>query len=265
MIKLYSHKMSPCAQKVRIVLAEKSLPYETRNVDLPNKENLQPWYLKLNPTGVVPTMVDGAHVLRESSLICEYLDEAYPTAIPLRPDGPYIRFEIRLWMKHVDNSLHPSCGALQWPLAMRPRLMSMDRREALALLDQVVEAPRRERQKRLFDLGFEAPDVKNAVRVYCQTISRMEQALQRGGWLVGENISLADIVVAPYFQSLLQYGWTELYEAAHPRVTEWVKRMQGRRSWEAAINADFSAEVLVDLREAGAEAWPYIKSHIYAK
>ena len=45
MIELYTHPMSPCAQKVRIVLSEKSLPWEGRHVDPPGKENLEPWYL----------------------------------------------------------------------------------------------------------------------------------------------------------------------------------------------------------------------------
>jgi glutathione S-transferase len=52
MIELYTHPMSPCSQKVRIVLAEKHIEWEGRFVDLPGKENLQPWYLELNPLGV---------------------------------------------------------------------------------------------------------------------------------------------------------------------------------------------------------------------
>ncbi len=260
-ITLYNNKMSPCAQKVRIVLAEKALAYEIQDIDLPGKENLQPWYLKLNPAGVVPTLVDGDHVLRESSLICEYLDEAYAGAVSLRPDAPHLRAEIRLWMKHVDNSLHPSCGALQWPLAMRPRLLAMDRNEALALIDRIVEIPRRERQKRLFDQGLDAPDVRNAVGVYCQTINRIERALQDRDWLVGEHLSLADIVVAPYFQTLLQYGWTDLYAATHPRVADWIERLQVRDSWKTAIKADFDAEARANLRRIGASAWPKIQTH----
>ena len=78
MLTLYTHPMSPCAQKVRITLAEKALDYESVHIDLPNKENLQDWYLKLNPAGVVPTLVDGDNVIKESSLICEYMTEASP-------------------------------------------------------------------------------------------------------------------------------------------------------------------------------------------
>ena len=49
MLELYTHPMSPCAQKVRLVLAEKAVDYTKRHVNLPEKENLRPEYLKLNP------------------------------------------------------------------------------------------------------------------------------------------------------------------------------------------------------------------------
>ncbi len=261
MLTLYTHPMSPCAQKVRITLAEKSLPYDARHVDLPGKENLEPWYLKLNPTGVVPTLVDGDEVVIESSLICEYLEEAYDAGPDLRPAEAHLRAKMRLWMKHVDNKLHPSCGALQWPLAMRPRLMAMGRENALALLDQVVEAPRRERQKRLFEHGLEAPDVHGAVQVYCDTIQKMETALQSHDWVLGDRFTLADIVIAPYFQTLLQYGWTGLYETGFPQVSDWVRRVTARDSWQVAVAGDFSAEKLESLLAQGKDAWPTIRRH----
>uniref|UniRef100_UPI003566BA99 glutathione S-transferase family protein n=1 Tax=Pontibacterium sp. TaxID=2036026 RepID=UPI003566BA99 len=69
MITLYTHIMSPCAQKVRIVLAEKDLPWTAHPIDLPNKENLQSWYLALNPLGVVPTLVHNDQPVIESSVI----------------------------------------------------------------------------------------------------------------------------------------------------------------------------------------------------
>ncbi len=261
MLTLYTHPMSPCAQKVRITLAEKGLDYRSVHIDLPGKENLEPWYLALNPTGVVPTLTDGHRVIIESSLICEYVEEAFPQPASLRPDEPHLRAEMRLWMKHVDNKLHPSCGALQWPLAMRPRLQAMGETKARALLDQVVETPRRERQKRLFDLGLEAPDVVSAVQVYCETITRMETALAGGDWVLGDRFSLADIVIAPYFQTLLQYGWTALYERDHPKVADWVARITSRASWQTAIADDFSSEKLVSLRAQGQDAWPTIQHH----
>jgi glutathione S-transferase len=68
-LQLYTHPMSPCSQKVRIVLAEKGLGWERIEVDLSAKENLSPAYLKLNPLGVVPTLVADGRPVIESSII----------------------------------------------------------------------------------------------------------------------------------------------------------------------------------------------------
>jgi glutathione S-transferase len=82
--------MSPCAQKVRLVLAEKGLEWTGQHIDLPQKENLQPWYLELNPLGVVPTLVHEDKPVIESSIICEYLEDKFPETKPLGrwPCGP---------------------------------------------------------------------------------------------------------------------------------------------------------------------------------
>lgn len=260
MLALYTHPLSPCAQKVRIVLAEKGLQYTSHHVDLPNKANLKPEYLKLNPLGVVPTLVHDQAPVIESSIICEYLDDAFP-AHSLKPQSALACAQMRLWMKHVDGKLHPSCGALQWPLVMRHKLMEMSKAERQKLLDQVPEKPRRERQKRLAEMGLEAPDVIGAVQVYMQTISKMEAALSQHQWLVSDEFSLADIVVAPYFQTVHQFGWYDMLKDA-PRVQDWFQRCQQRDSYKEGVSSDFSAELLADLAVKGASAWPTIATHI---
>jgi len=75
---LYDFHGSPCARRVRIVLLEKGLQWETRLVDLTRVEQKKPEYLKLNPNGLVPTLVHGDHVIYESNVITEYLDAMFP-------------------------------------------------------------------------------------------------------------------------------------------------------------------------------------------
>src|ERR1700735_545584 len=73
---LYPRPRSPYARKVRLVLAERRLPFELR---LEKVWERRPEYLELNPAGTVPTLVeDNGLVVPDSSVICEYLDEAYP-------------------------------------------------------------------------------------------------------------------------------------------------------------------------------------------
>ena len=84
MLILYDFGNSVCCQKVRITLVEKGLTWEARRVDLFKTEQYDPEYRKLNPKGVVPTLVhDGTPVI-ESTLICEYIDDTFPDP-PLMP------------------------------------------------------------------------------------------------------------------------------------------------------------------------------------
>ena len=261
MLELYTHPMSPCAQKVRIVLAEKDLDWTKHHVSLPDKENLRPEYLKLNPLGVVPTLVHDGRPVIESSIICEYLEDTFPEPV-LRPESTYDRARMRFWMKHVDNKLHPSCGTLQWPMVMRPALMEKSEEERQALLEKIPEKPRRERQMRLVKFGLDAPDVADAVNTYRRTILDMEEVLQRTTWISGEDFSLSDVCLAPYFQTLLQFGWTDLYESDCPKVTAWYARCQERPSYQGAVADDFPPDLLADLQERGRAAWVKIEAHL---
>lgn len=261
MIELYTHPMSPCAQKVRIVLAEKGIEWTGHHVDLQQKENLNPDYLKLNPLGVVPTLVHDGRPVIESSIICEYLEDSFPQA-SLRPKDSYARSKMRYWMKHVDVKLHPSCGTLQWPMVMREALMEKTEVERNAILEKIPEKPRRERQKRLVQFGLDAPDVGDAVRTYRKTILDMEKALLEHEWVVSDDFSLADVCLAPYFQTLVQFNWTALYTDDCPRVTDWVARCQQRPSFEEAVAADFPDELVSELQRKGTEVWHKITAHL---
>jgi glutathione S-transferase len=261
MIELYTHPMSPCAQKVRIVLAEKDLEWTAHHVSLPDKENLHPDYLKLNPLGVVPTLVhDGLPVI-ESSIICEYLEERFPEP-SLKPADIYECARMRFWMKHVDNKLHPACGTLQWPMVMRPRLMEKAAEERQSLLDRIPEKPRRERQKRLVEFGLDAPDVADAVDTYRKTILDMEEVLRDRPWISGDRFSMSDVCLAPYFQTLWQFDWVAMYDDDCPRVSDWYQRCRDRASYASAVADDFPPELVADLQARGEGAWPRIEAHL---
>lgn len=260
MLELYTHPMSPCSQKVRIVLAEKELDWEKRHVNLAEKENLLPAYLKLNPLGVVPTLVDDGKPVIESSIICEYLEDRNPEP-RLRPDNPYHTAQMRFWMKHIDNKVHPSCGALQWPLVMADKIKLLSPEEMDALIDRVVEKPRRERQRRLLKMGYDAPDIIDAVATYEKTIADMERSLAEQDWLAGDRFSLADAAMAPYFQTLQQFGWADWY-LSRQKVADWYERCVRRASYQSGVAADFPAEKLAELKSRGAAPWSKIQEHL---
>ena len=93
MLILYHHNISVCAQKVRIALAEKDLSWQGVHVDLMQGQHLKPEFLKVNPRGLVPVLVHDGDPIYESTIILEYLEDAFPQA-PLRPTDAKARARI---------------------------------------------------------------------------------------------------------------------------------------------------------------------------
>ncbi len=111
MLEHYHNINSVCAQKLRIALNEKGLHAKEHLLTL-RGDQFDLGYLKLNPSGVVPTLVHDGNVVVESSLILYYLDEAFAEP-PLMPKTPLLRHRVRLYNKLIDEYLHNSCDP--WP------------------------------------------------------------------------------------------------------------------------------------------------------
>jgi glutathione S-transferase len=109
-MRLYDLPCAPGCQQVRIVLAEKGLSYE-RHIVLPGQEH-EAWYQELNPLARVPTLVDRDLILREPSVITEYLEEAYPDR-PMMPVAPGERAIARMVVSFVEQYLAPPMEDLQ--------------------------------------------------------------------------------------------------------------------------------------------------------
>ncbi len=85
MLALYHMWTSTRSKKVRICLHEKNLEWENRAVKGGSvRENLAPWYLKINPYGVVPSLDHEGRIITESCVILEYLEDVFPD-VRLRP------------------------------------------------------------------------------------------------------------------------------------------------------------------------------------
>ena len=86
-------------------LAEKGLEWQSQHVDIFKFENYEPWYTKLNPKAVVPTLDHDGRILIESNVILEYLEDQFPQ-VKLRPDDLYERAQMRLWLYNSEESAH---------------------------------------------------------------------------------------------------------------------------------------------------------------
>lgn len=251
MLELYHAELSPCAQKVRMVLGEKRLDYQSHIVDILNKDNLKPEYLKLNPNGVVPTLVDDGAPIIESTLINEYLEDTHPQ-IPLRPSTPRACADMRIWTKLVDEKLHPASGAVTWAITLRRNFLARGMDAAKEAINRVPDIARRNRQLLILEQGFEAAEVKAGIATFVSCFSKMEKALSARDWLLEAGYSLADISMLPYAQGVRQWGLEDVFFG--PKTTSWFERIRERPAYQSQIEGYFPELWRKKMLADGAEA-----------
>jgi glutathione S-transferase len=261
MLVLYHHNISVCAQKVRIALAEKKLAHECRHVSLMKGEQISPEYLKINPKGVVPALVHDGQPVIESTVILEYLEDAFPER-PLRPASPLARAKMRVWAQVPDTGIHAACGTVSFAAAFAAQVKAAH--DPAALKERLAKLPDRARawrQQQLFDHGLDAPFVPDALKLYDKMLAGMEKALSGTPWLAGGDFSLAECAIAPYVLRLDRLALHGMW-SQRPKVADWYARVQARPSWAEAIVAFPSAgkgDYDDDLKSKGTDLWPKVK------
>lgn len=233
MLKLYHASHSTCSQKVRMVLHEKGLAFDEVRIDLGKKEQLNPEYLALNPNGVVPTLVDDGIPIIESSVICEYLDEKYPRN-PLVPSDLVQRARMRAWTHYIEEV---AVAAIRVPSFNRAFLYRFKGQDEEQFEKQEI-GPRPVR-KELFQRmaspkGFSATEVDKSLGELAETCRRMDEAVSRNGpWLMGEQFTLADILVMPSIDRMADLGLSTIWDGKYPGVSGWYERLQARPAFRA--------------------------------
>ncbi len=232
MLELYNFPPSTCSLKVRICLAEKGLEWIDHRMDSRKGLHLQPEYLKLNPNGVVPTLVHDGNVITDSSVILEYLDEVFPE-ICMTPDDPVQRAHMRKWLRYFEEVATP---AVRYPsfnsvLIHAFRKLPKDKFERAAKSRPL----RKGFYLRMGQDGFGEEEIAKAVDDIRNTVHRMEDMLARGGpWLLGPKYTLADICIAPLIDRMEDLGWEQIWENNHPHVTYWFGQIKNRPAYGKA-------------------------------
>nr|UXE44071.1 protein LigF [uncultured bacterium] len=230
---LYHSPYSTCSQKVRLVLAEKGIEYTAREISFAREEQLTPEYLQLNSNGVVPTLVHDGEPVTDSSCIMEYLDEVFPEPA-LSPGTPLGRARLRTWLRYLEEV--PTAAA-RVPSFQRVFLPVLSRVRSAEQFDQA--AARRPIRKGFYQRmqsgkGFTDAELQNSVEQLQQTVDRIERALARSPWIVGESFSLVECCVTPVIDRLDDLGMHTLW-AELPRVTNWFARIRARPSYAKAF------------------------------
>ena len=227
MLELYHSGLSTCSKQVRHCLREKGLEYKSRYVELWRYENLSPDYLKLNPNGVVPTLVHDGVPIINSFCINEYIDDVFPEP-SLRPTDPAKRARMRYWAWTADD-LHISAARLSYAHMMQAKIRELSESDRKFMLTHTPVPERRERWRVLIERGYSDGEMQAALDNALFGLGRMNQELaEHGPWLAGETFSLADISMGAIVHRMTELYPDKMGRDAFPRVTDWWQRMLAR-------------------------------------
>jgi glutathione S-transferase len=260
-LEFYDNVNSVCAQKVRIALQEKGLKAKEHILTLRGDQN-DPAYVKLNPNGVVPTLVHDGNVIVESSLILYYLDEAFPDP-PLMPKSPVARHRVRLYNKLIDEYVHNSCTIMTFATAFRARYVKLPREQWLSEINKAPLKRRAEYKRSVIEHGLDSEFVIDALAQHQKLIAWMADDLERGRYLAGEAFSNADCAVIPYILRLELLKLSAMWRQ-HAAVADWWKRVRERPSVKAAIFDRMQEADWEPFKNLAPDPWPKVQALLQA-
>jgi glutathione S-transferase len=225
---LYNAPQSTCSQRVRFVLNTKGLPFAEVKLNLLAGDQLKPDYLKLNPNGVVPTLEHDGQIVIDSNVITEYLDEVEPE-VSFTPEHPVLRARMRTLMHFIDEMPAAAVRVPTFNLAFLPSFQKMSEQEFNAMAES--KPIRREFMKTMGQGGFPQAEMDAALARLRRTYERMDREIANSGgpWLLGKDITLADVAVMPSLVRMDDLGlasWQDL-----PRVVTWYKNIRAHQSF----------------------------------
>lgn len=215
---VYGASLSPFVRKVRIVLAEKGLDYELEQV---NPFSPPPGYSEISPLKKVPAFRDTSlpepNTLSDSSIICDYLENKYPTP-PLYPKDPYQRARA-LWFEEYADSLVAQTVA------------------GGVFFERVV--------KKLIGQKTDAAAVEETLATKVPPVfDYLEKQIADRAFLVGDTLSIADISIGTMLVNFCHAGEC-VNENVWPKLGAYIAHLHARPSFKDRINeeAPFVAQV----------------------
>jgi ganglioside-induced differentiation-associated protein 1 len=230
---------STCSQKLRIFLNLKGIGWQSHPIDISKHENYSPWFLGINPRGLVPVLVHDGNVHIESNDIITYLEAVFP-APRLIPEG--YEDEVAKLLHHEDR-LHLDLRTLSFrfifdrkgPPRSAELLKAYEQTGAGTV--QGVEDHEKAAQidfwTRAASDGFTDQVVKDAIRKFQIEFDALDKILGSNAYLFGNALSVLDIAWFIYANRLALCGYP--VQRRHPNLSAWFERLAERPEFRKEI------------------------------
>lgn len=227
MLDLYTWEPNSNSGKPIFALKEKGLDFKYHYIDLLNFEQHAPDYLKLNPSGTVPTLVHDGKLLTESTQLCEYIDAAFEGP-SLRPEDPEERYQMRYWCRYIDVHYAPSLSVLGWHSFMGPMVRKKDPEEVKRLIARIPTKERRIAWSTAIGSTFSEAQLDGARRRIESSVHTMDARLKEKPYFAGRTFSVADIVAFANCYALPVSQPAIANDEKVPHFMDWLRRVYRR-------------------------------------
>lgn len=259
MLTLYHYDRSTAAQRVRLALEEKGIPWNSVIVDTArgDVDNLPEDYHRLNPKGLVPVIIHDGAAIPESLVILEYLEDAFGGVL-LRPAEPAERARMRQWMRKIDESVHVASRVIGVCIVNRHIYREKGEAKIQEYYGQMKDRVRKENDLVNIESGLDSPLLPDAVRTFRSLFEEMDGWLAEHEWLAGGKYSLADVALVVYVRRLASFMMAPLWENLG-HLNRWYGRIEARPAYVRAVVewGDVTEEAR---RKHGTEAFERMKS-----
>lgn len=193
MITLYDMERSGNCYKARLLFGLLGVEYKKHTVDLSKKEQMEPWFLAINPLHHVPVLDDAGTIIRDSNAVLVYLAAKYDAARTWYPASPAGMAEVQQWLAYANNEILNTLAAV-----------------------------------RAIGLGLRPGNLAEAQEKASGVLSVLEASLTGRNWLVTSHSTIADVACYPYASLVSMGGMTH---DAYPAIIAWFKRIEALKGY----------------------------------
>jgi len=247
-LKYYHAEPLANSLKSMIPLFEKGLDFESIYVNLHKFEQHEPWFLAINPEGQVPVLDHDDVIVTHTTVINEYLEDAFPDAPPLRPNTPVGNARMRYWNKFIDEHVMNFVSMHGWHRLVGIIARKIESGDFEKMLERIPLHEQREKW-RTARSGFSEADLANATRKIEVAVDKVDAQLGENEWLAGDTFTLADINFYSHCGMMVDRMFPDLEIATRcPRLVEWRDRVTARPKVREALD-------MPDHTEPGLRTW----------